>query len=42
MKRIVTMICLFLAIAIVIIPLKRTVTRTSDGFDPGGINIMKK
>ncbi|HFI0437787.1 TPA: hypothetical protein ACGOZN_001172 [Streptococcus suis] len=42
MKRIVTMICLLLAIAIVIIPLKRTVTRTSDGFDPGGINIMKK
>ncbi|MFM0582222.1 hypothetical protein P7J30_09875 [Streptococcus suis] len=42
MKRIVTMICLLLAIAIVIIPLKRTVTRSSDGFDPGGINIMKK
>ncbi|WP_260425640.1 hypothetical protein [Streptococcus suis] len=42
MKRIITMICLLLAIAMVIIPLKRTVTRTSDGFDPGGINIMKK
>ncbi|HFI0563187.1 TPA: hypothetical protein ACGO35_000880 [Streptococcus suis] len=42
MKRIVQMICLLLAIAIVIIPLKRTVTRTSDGFDPGVINIMKK
>lgn len=42
MKRIVTMICLLLAIVMVIIPLKRIVTRTSDGFDPGGINIMKK
>lgn len=40
MKRIIKFVCLFLAI--VIIPLKRTVTRTSDGFDPGGINIMKK
>ncbi|HFI0216371.1 TPA: hypothetical protein ACGOVI_001576 [Streptococcus suis] len=42
MKRIVTMICLFLAIAMVIFPVKRIVTRTSDGFNPGGINIMKK
>ncbi|CYW20234.1 Uncharacterised protein [Streptococcus suis] len=42
MNRIIKFVCLFLAIAIVIIPLKRTVTRTSDGFDPGGINIMKK
>lgn len=30
MNRIIKFVCLFLAIAIVIIPLKRTVTRTSD------------
>lgn len=42
MKRIVKFVCPFLAIAIVIFPVKRIVTRTSDGFDPGGIHIMKK
>ncbi len=42
MKRIIKFVCLLLAIAIVIFPVNRIVTRTSDGFDPGGINIMKK
>lgn len=42
MKRIIKFVCLFLAIAMVIFPVKRIVTRTSDGFDPGVINIMKK
>lgn len=42
MKRIIKFVCLFLAIVMVIFPVKRTVTRTSDGFDPGVINIMKK
>lgn len=42
MKRIIKFVCLLLAIVMVIFPVKRTVTRTSDGFDPGVINIMKK
>lgn len=42
MKRIIKFACLLLAIVMVIFPVKRTVTRTSDGFDPGVINIMKK
>lgn len=42
MKRIIQFVCLFLVIAMVIFPVKRIVTRTSDGFDPGVINIMKK
>lgn len=42
MKRIIKFVCLFLVIAMVIFPVKRIVTRNSDGFDPGVINIMKK